>query len=449
MVKNKLKITAAIAAVLVVAIVAGVYLHSGAPALTAYAIAEAKYPEMAKYPEGEMLPGFESRYDAWRESVKAQREYFGNGKNLDPFFKATISEFLAGAGEGDENLVYSPLNVYMALAMLAEITDGDSRAQILELLGADSIEALRTEAHAVWNANYSDDGAVTSILASSLWLNEDVDFNEETLDTLAKKYYASSYQGKMGSASYNDALQKWMNAQTGGLLKDYISEIEMTPETVMSLVTTIYFQAKWENEFSENNTLDGTFHTAGGDVTCKFMNKTETYGEYFFGDKFSATRVSLENSGYMWFVLPDEGTDVQELLTNEEALSFMCSNGNWDNYKSLQVNISVPKFDVKSKTDLAEGLKNLGVTDCFAADTANFSPLVADGEVWLDKVEHGARVAIDEEGVTAAAYTEMMLCGAAMPPEDEIDFVLDRPFIFVITGSDGLPLFCGVVNNPT
>ena len=52
-------------------------------------------------------------------------------------------------------------------------------------------------------------------------------------------------------------------------------------------------------------------------------------------------------------------------------------------------------------------------------------------------------VAIDEEGVTAAAYTAMSASDAAMPPEDEVDFVLDRPFLFVLTNEDGLPLFAG------
>ena len=57
-------------------------------------------------------------------------------------------------------------------------------------------------------------------------------------------------------------------------------------------------------------------------------------------------------------------------------------------------------------------------------------------------------VAIDEEGVTAAAYTVMMTCGAARPPEDEIDFTLDRPFLFLVTSQDNLPLFTGVVEQP-
>ena len=71
----------------------------------------------------------------------------------------------------------------------------------------------------------------------------------------------------------------------------------------------------------------------------------------------------------------------------------------------------------------------------------------ADG-VFLSKAEHAARVAIDEEGVTAAAYTVMMEAGAAEPPDEEIDFTLDRPFVFAITSQDGLPLFIGVVNTP-
>ena len=35
-----------------------------------------------------------------------------------------------------------------------------------------------------------------------------------------------------------------------------------------------------------------------------------------------------------------------------------------------------------------------------------------------------------------------------MGPEDEIDFTLDKPFVFAITGIDGLPLFVGLVNQP-
>ena len=52
-----------------------------------------------------------------------------------------------------------------------------------------------------------------------------------------------------------------------------------------------------------------------------------------------------------------------------------------------------------------------------------------------------------EEGCAAAAYTVMMMAGAAMP-QDEVDFILNRPFLFAVTGADGMSLCMGVVNQP-
>ena len=96
----------------------------------------------------------------------------------------------------------------------------------------------------------------------------------------------------------------------------------------------------------------------------------------------------------------------------------------------------------------ADGLKKMGVKDVFKDSDADFSVLTDLEPVWLEKVQHAARVVIDEEGCTAAAYTAMLLLGSAAPPDEEVDFVLDRPFLFVLTGIDNLPLFVGVVNQP-
>ena len=110
---------------------------------------------------------------------------------------------------------------------------------------------------------------MASILASSLWLNQDVEFNQETLDTLAENYYASSYSGEMGSDDFNAALQDWLDKQTGGLLSDEAGEVELEPETVLALATTVYFRSKWTSEFNEDNTKTDVFHTASGDVDAR------------------------------------------------------------------------------------------------------------------------------------------------------------------------------------
>ncbi len=105
---------------------------------------------------------------------------------------------------------------------------------------------------------------------------------------------------------------------------------------------------------------------------------------------------------------------------------------------------------MSSNSDLIDPLKSLGMTDAFDPDISDFSPLM-DGDipVCISKVNHAARVMVDEEGCTAASYVEIMVAaGAAMGPDEIIDFTLDRPFIFVIHTTDGMPLFAGVVNRP-
>lgn len=419
----------------------------GAASTNTFALAEASYPESAPYPDETKYSGakYDTVYDAWSAERRARNSAASSVSGAtDDYLRAVLPALLT-AGEG-ENAVCSPVSVYMALSMLAEITDGDTRAQILSLLGADSIESLRETAGQVWAANYQNDGAVTSILADSLWLSDSLDYNSGTLARLADSYYASAYRGEMGSEAFNKALRRWINEQTGGLLKDSADGLSLPPETVIALVSTIYFRAKWGSEFSKSATADGIFHAPDGDVTHKFMHETME-STYYAADSFAAVGKYLEGSGTMWFLLPDEGVTPEELLTGG-AVDFLLSQENAES-KYMTIDLSVPKFDVSADTELSDALRSLGVTDVFAADTADFSPLMdnADG-IALSQAKHAARVAIDEEGVIAAAYTVMAAAGAAMPPDERVEFTLDRPFLFAVTGESGAVLFAGIVNTP-
>lgn len=429
--------------------------QQGAANTGRYQLAAAQYPQMAQYPDESKFiklngdfdsEGFSEVFDAWQTDRRKQLDQSeGYTDALDGYLRTVIPQLLSD--ETGENKACSPINIYMALAMLAEITDGESRAQLLALLGSSDLDALRAEASAVWNANYCDDGAVTSILASSLWLNDKINFKQETLDALAQYYYASSFRGEMGSAAFDRALQEWINQQTGGLLEEQASGLTMGKETILALATTIYFRAKWAGEFSEERTSPDTFHALSGDVTCDFMHQGGT-NTYYWSDRFSAVAKRLENSGAMWFLLPDEGVTPEELLADEATLDFLLSGGESAESKYLIVNLSVPKFDIASDLDLTDSLKKMGIADVFDPTISDFSPMTDDTATYLSQTKHAARVAIDEEGVTAAAYTVMMMGGAGAPPEEEVDFVLDRPFVFAITGVDGLPLFVGVVHQP-
>lgn len=89
----------------------------------------------------------------------------------------------------------------------------------------------------------------------------------------------------------------------------------------------------------------------------------------------------------------------------------------------------------------------MGVTDVFNEGAANFSAITGDVPIFLTAANQSVRVQIDEEGVKAAAYIEFPGAMSPEPPEEIIDFILDRPFIFAIT-TDNIPLFMGTVNNP-
>ena len=149
------------------------------------------------------------------------------------------------------------------------------------------------------------------------------------------------------------------------------------------------------------------------------------------------------------FLLPDENTDVNELVSSPDLMKVIRRDESSDNWYSPMVNLSVPKFKVSEKTDLIETVRALGVTDALDTDLADFSPLTGDKEnLYLSKADHAATLEIDENGVTGAAYTELGISEtAAEIPDDEIDFVLDRPFLFLVTGQDGSILFSGVVRN--
>lgn len=408
-------------------------------------VAAPEYPEMAAYPQSE---NDNAGFTAWRKSQREQYDQpAGYAYGMNPYFAKIIPALLTGVG--DENAACSPLNVYMALAMLAETTGGSSRAQILELLGTDNLDDLRTQAGHVWNAHYCADNATACLLANSLWLNNQYAYNGTVVNDLAKLYYASVYQGDLGSREMNSALQAWLNEQTGGLLKEQADSIEMDCDTVLALATTVYYRAKWsaENAFLAENSTQGVFHGPSGDMTCAFMNSQLYHNPYFREADFSATYLELDDGSRMWLILPDEGQTPQSVLGSGAAISLVLGSGEYVPTRAI-IDLSVPKFDIAAQTDISDPLKSLGITEVFDSYSADFSAILPDQDAFLSEADHAVRVAIDEEGVTAAAYTVLQVDAGSPPPENTVALTLDRPFLFVITSRDDLPLFAGIVNQP-
>lgn len=436
----------AVAAVLVITI--GANMLSAPARITASAVAEASEPRMMERPEHDDFKDWDewnAYYEVWdaernvREEIAAQA-----AMGLRSFFTEGNSYFLET--QANENKLWSPVNAYIGLAMTTELTAGDTRQQILDLFGVEDTDSLRKQVSAVWESVYRDKSNQVCVLANSLWLEKGLRYNQDVMDALGYHYYADVYQGDLGSNKTNNAIAAWINNNTGKFLKDSAKNIELSSETILALYSTLYFQAKWSDEFSKSRNTEGVFHMPEGDTQAVYMNKKLKQMDYYWGENFGAVNLWLKNGCCMWFILPDEGMTVNDVLADGTYMEMLMSD-QWENSKYMKVNLSVPKFDVSSTMDLSTGFKNMGATNVFEENVAEFTQLTADSPIYLTGANQSVRVEIDEEGVKAAVYIELPGAGSAAPPDEIIDFVLDRPFLFVITNGK-LPLFAGCVNNP-
>ena len=153
-----------IAAILVVAIVIGVV---GNPlAISAKAVSVATY-------EKTNIPDLHKHIQIANEQLRG-------------FFKSSMVQILTD--ETGANQAYSPVNLYLAMSAAAELTGGDE--QLLTLLNSPNLSELRSQAYHVWNSCYQEKNN-KSLLASSLWLDNTLTYNQEVMDTLAKNSYTS------------------------------------------------------------------------------------------------------------------------------------------------------------------------------------------------------------------------------------------------------------------
>lgn len=400
-------------------------------------------PERPKYGSDQEL------IQSWVQDMNARSDRVRIASRPISDFAGLVSEKLL-SGTDEINRVWSPINAYIALAMTAELAGGETQAQLLNMLGIPRTAELRHNISNVWEEIYENNGKEISILANSLWLDQDVEYVQEKMDTIAYHYYASVYQGDLGSSKTNKAMSNWMRNQTGGFLNDRSPKCQLDPRNqVLAIASTIYFQSKWADEFSSGNNTQGIFHAVTGDRETTFMNKKEYRMGYYWGEDFGAVAMRLENDSIMWFILPDEGKNVDDVLSSGEYMQAI--SGASDNFKWMKVNLSVPRFDISSDIDLKDALQSIGLAELFDREANAFSPSIhvpSLDPVYLDSINQDTRVKIDETGVVAASYIELNL-GAigAMPPEEIIDFILDRPFLFAITKSQ-IPLFVGTVNMP-
>ena len=364
---------------------------------------------------------------------------------VDQFSARTVSALYQ---EADGNQVYSPVSLYIALSMLAAGSDGDTKAELTELLDTadQSLVWLSGQSSRFLQQMTLQKGDCNLTFANSLWLDARYPFKEAYKQTMTDRYFAPlNSVDDFASPSTAEAVRKWVSESTGGKINQF--QFEPTDQTVMLLLSALDYSDQWLSPFGVYSTEERTFHKADGSaMRANFMQQTIPQHVYAQGNGYISSRLDTQ-LGSVTFILPDEDVTPQSLISTPEKMKELLSLSFRDR---AEVTFKIPKFSYDAKLPLDEILRSLGVQKSYSSEEADFSGISPTGTLFVQSIWQDATVAIHEQGIQAAAVTAIMAGDSAMPPEDTKKITIDcnRPFIWIAECND-VPVFVGICAEPT
>lgn len=349
-------------------------------------------------------------------------------------FRKTGGEHL-NAGK---NELLSPLSAAAVLAMIANGAEGETLAQLETLLGADR-DALNRYYYAFFGGLSSTDKCKVTY-ADSVWFREgQINVRPEFLQANADWFGADAYAAPFDASTVKD-INTWVKKNTDGMIDSIIDSIEA--DSVMYLINTLVFDAKWETLYEKNQISDGEFTSSDGiRRTVTYLSSTEN--KYLSGDGFVGFAKNYDGGKYSFCaLLPDEGTEIGEFVSSLSGEKFLDA---WQGKTSESVLVRLPEFRFEGGGELNDALKSLGVTDLFAPGIADLSGINTAGGLYCAKIAQKTVIDVSRNGTKAAAVTwgGIKEQGA---PMGQHEVYLTRPFVFaIVDNATGVPLFLGAV----
>ncbi len=352
----------------------------------------------------------------------------------------------------DENYMFSPLSVKMALMLTANGANDETKDEICEIFDEYGVIAYNKTAKKMIE-KYSQADILTLDIANSIWVNKsqtDAGFDPD-FESAAKEFYNGDV-GTVDSTNAPDKINGWVNEKTNGKIKSIVPE-DYT-DFFAAIVNAIYFKGAWQNDFSEALTKLDKFTNADGNVVdTLFMNQTGYFNYYDDGVTkvielpYKNTAVSKdEETGIitrdtyedldicMYIVMSENHINLEEKLFGIHRIY---------DFDSGLVKLSMPKFEVEYTDSLKDELSQLGFENIF---DFGFDKLLKNEPLFVDDILHKTYIKVDEKGTEAAAVTVVGMMGSGNPQEmpEPIEFKADKPFYFVIRDNEnGEILFMG------
>nr|AAH06776.1 Serine (or cysteine) peptidase inhibitor, clade I, member 1 [Mus musculus] len=361
---------------------------------------------------------------------------------------------LRGTGE-DENILFSPLSIALAMGMMELGAQGSTRKEIRHSMGYEGLKGgeefsfLRDFS----NMASAEENQYVMKLANSLFVQNGFHVNEEFLQMLKMYFNAEvNHVDFSQNVAVANSINKWVENYTNSLLKDLVSPEDFDGVTNLALINAVYFKGNWKSQFRPENTR--TFSFTKDDESEVQIPMMYQQGEFYYGE-FSDG--SNEAGGiYQVLEIPYEGDEISMMLalsrqevplaTLEPLLKAQLIEEWANSVKKQKVEVYLPRFTVEQEIDLKDILKALGVTEIFIKD-ANLTAMSDKKELFLSKAVHKSCIEVNEEGSEAAAASGMIAISrmAVLYPQ----VIVDHPFLYLIRNrKSGIILFMGRVMNP-
>lgn len=332
----------------------------------------------------------------------------------------------------NENLVISPYSAGVALSMLAEGAEGQTKEEFNTALNSCIFKAE--------DLGSSDTVVVKS--ANSLWVDDNFSIRNRYLFLLEKDFDALATVLNFSDPSTVQAINNWCSEHTNGKIKDIIDRL--SPGSVMVLANALYFNAPWLNPFEKNLTAKATFNGSSrqSEVEMMFRRGHMNYAEY---QGCQLVQLPYEGGRYSMFVLlPAAGMEVNDIIgyLNEDLYN--------EAMKALapkEVLLKMPKAKLETSLLLNKSLNSMGIKSAFSS-AANFKGIAEMGPLVLDQVKQKCYVDISESGTEAAAVTVAQVRMTSVRPSSYVTMTVNRPYLFFIVDTQNSNvMFAGRVMN--
>lgn len=327
------------------------------------------------------------------------------------------------------NCIFSPLSLYYSLAMLSEGYEGEAKQELSSLLNCDD-SLLRTSLKSTYISNYYSNENGVNKIANSLWVNSKYDVNKTFTDILQDNYFIEAFKTSFNNTSKKE-IAKWINHQTAGLLDFKPTDLNLNSTTPAAIINTVYFNNKWKVAVESKDVYKDKF-----DSTAEIDYLKHTVKSFYYNyDQYEAIYDYYENDNSIKFIMPKDG------FTIDDILDLDIINSNYDDSEAVNATISIPKIEVTSEYSLNNALRQLGVNKIFEGSSAN---ITTNKSFVVEEIKQNAKIIFNEKGTEAAAVTITVGCSAE-PFGRDIEFKLNKPYIYIIYDCNDVPLFVGAV----